>query len=72
MHILVDKFSLARTHMEPAMQKHVFQHMRTVQKDQGLCCLLLRESLDTTECMNGEQRPVQYFVHGQDAHFVHV
>ena len=30
--------------------------------DQGLHCLLT-ESLDTIECMNGEQRPKWYFVH---------
>ena len=46
------------------MGKHVFRHMQwrprsdctKVQSDQGLHCLLT-ESLDTTECMNGEQRP---------------
>ena len=46
-------------HMGSAMQKHVFGHMgksnAAAQSDQGLHCLLT-ESLDTTECMNGEQR----------------
>ena len=32
------------------------------QSDQGLYCLLT-ESLDTTECMNGEPKPGWYFVH---------
>ena len=27
---------------------------------------LLKESLNTTECMNGEQRPGPYFTHAQD------
>ena len=36
-----------------------------IQSDQGLHCLLT-ESLDTTEYMNGEQRPGWYFAHGQD------
>ena len=34
------------------------------QSDQGLHCPLT-ESLDTTECLNGEQRPGQYFAHAQ-------
>ena len=47
-----------------AMQIHVLGHMGTgrprsactsAQSDQGLHCLLT-ESLDTTECMTGEQR----------------
>ena len=29
---------------------------RSAQSDQGLCCPLT-ESVDTTECINGEQRP---------------
>ena len=45
------------------MQKQVFRHMQiakaqlcaSVQTDQGLHCPLA-ESLDITECMNGEQR----------------
>ena len=37
----------------------------SVQSDQGLHCPLI-ESLDTTECMNGEQRPRWYFAHVQD------
>ena len=41
------------------MQKHIFGHMQTAkdsaQSDQGLHCPLT-ESVDTTECMNGEQR----------------
>ena len=57
-----------------AMIKCVFRHMQTgkprsdfasVQSDQGLHCLLA-ESLDTTECMNGEQRPELYEAHVQD------
>ena len=47
----------------------------TVQSDQGLPCPLT-ESLDTTECMNGEQRPGRYFADAQDdlnvCIFVHV
>ena len=35
------------------------------QSDQGLQCQIT-ESLDTTECMNGEQRPGWYFTHVQD------
>ena len=35
------------------------------QSDQGLHCPLT-ESLDTTECMNGEQRHGWYFAHAQD------
>ena len=34
----------------------------SMQSDQGLHCLLT-ESLDTTECMNGEQRPQWYNAH---------
>ena len=37
----------------------------SAQSGQGLHCPLT-ESLDTTECMNGEQRPVYYFKHVQD------
>ena len=33
--------------------------------DQGLPCPLT-ESLDITECMNGEQRPGRYFADAQD------
>ena len=56
------------------MQKRVFGHMRTAkarsdcadaQSDQGLHCPLA-ESLDTTECMKGEQRPGWYFAHAQN------
>ena len=36
----------------------------SAQSDQGLHCLLT-ESSDTTECMNGEQRP-ECFAHAQD------
>ena len=36
-----------------------------VQSDQGLSSPLT-ESLYTTECMNGEKRPRQYFAHAQD------
>ena len=35
------------------------------QSDQGLCCLL-PESLDTIECINGEQRPGWDIVHAHD------
>ena len=51
-------------YIDHAMQKCVIGYMRTakspdhcasVQSDQGLSCPLT-ESLDTTECMNGEQR----------------
>ena len=35
------------------------------QSDLGLRCLLT-ESVDTTECMNGEQRPECYFAFAQD------
>ena len=54
--------------------KSVFGHMWTakaqisctsVQSDQGLHCQL-KESLDTTECIDEEQRPGRYFVHVQD------
>ena len=37
----------------------------SMQSEQGLHCLLTR-SLDTTACMNGEQRPGYYFAHVQD------
>ena len=37
------------------MQKHVFG--TSVQSDQGLYCLLT-ELLDTTECLNGDQRMI--------------
>ena len=56
------------------MPKHVFRHMQTAKArsacapvpiDQGLPCRPA-ESWDTTECMNGEQRHVSYFVHMQD------
>ena len=42
--------------------------------DQGLSCPL-QESLDTTECMDWEQRPGWYFAHVQNdmfTHFAHV
>ena len=35
------------------------------QSDQSLHCPLA-ESLDTTECMNGEQRPRRYLAYAQD------
>ena len=35
------------------------------QFDRCLHCPLT-ESLDTTECLNGEQRPGRYFAHAQD------
>ena len=37
----------------------------SAQSAQGLHCPLT-ESLDTTKCMNGEQRPGWYFGHAQD------
>ena len=58
-------------------QKRVFGHIRLygqrsprsdcalAQSDQGLHCPLT-ESLDTTECMNGEQRHGLYYAHAQD------
>ena len=36
-----------------------------MQSDQGLCCQLT-ESMDTTECINGEQRSGRYFAQLQD------
>ena len=42
--------------------------------DQGLHCLLT-ESLDTTECINGEQRQGFYFEHAQgdlNLHFLYM
>ena len=44
------------------MRKDVFG---TCADAQSLHCLVT-ESLDTTECMNGEQRPRRYFAHAQD------
>ena len=44
------------------------------QSDQDLNCQLT-ESLDTIECINGEQRPSSYFVHVQDdlnLHILHI
>ena len=46
----------------------------SAQSDHGLHCPLT-ESLDTTECMYGEQRPRWYLLHVQDdlnLHFAHV
>ena len=37
----------------------------SAQSDQGLHCPLT-ESLDTIECMNGEQKPGWYLAHAQD------
>ena len=45
--------------------------MESAQSDQGLHCPLT-ESLDTTECMIGEQRPESYFVHVQDDLNLHI
>ena len=56
--------------MSCAMWKRVFRHVdsqssfQTVQSEQGLLCPLT-ESLDTTECFNGEQRIAWNFVHMQ-------
>ena len=54
------------------MQKRVFGHMRTYY---GLH-YQLTESLDTVECMNGEQRPGQRPVYTsrlcESAHFAYV
>ena len=44
----------------PSIQSVVF-----AQSDQGLHCLQT-ESMASTECMNGEQRPGRFFVHAQD------
>ena len=41
------------------------------QSDQDLHCLLT-ESLDATECMNGEQRPGGSFAHVQDDLNLHI
>ena len=43
----------------------------SAQSDQGLLCSLT-ESMDTTECMNGEQRPGWYFAHVQDDLNLHI
>ena len=43
----------------------------SAQSDQGLHCPLT-ESLDTTECINGEQRLGRYFVHAQDDLNLHI
>ena len=56
------------------MRKGVLGHMRNrrsrsarafAQSDQDLRCPLI-ESLNTTECMNGQQRPGCDFAHVQD------
>ena len=39
--------------------------------DQGLHCPL-KESLDTTECINGEQMPGSYFAHAQNDANTHI
>ena len=41
------------------------QPAASAHSNQGLHCPLT-ESLDTTECLNGEQRPGSYVVHAQD------
>ena len=55
------------------MRKRVFEHMRTAkaqislrirESDQGLHCPLI-ESLDTIECINGEQQPGWDFAHAR-------
>ena len=54
----------AKMHIDSAIRKHTFGQMQTVKAqfslhihtDKGLQCLLT-ESVDTTECMNGEQKP---------------
>ena len=60
--------------------RNVTKHMRTarprsayasMQSDQVLHCQLT-ESLDTTECMNGEQRPRRYFAPLQDGLNLHI
>ena len=43
----------------------------SAQSDQGLHCPLT-ESLDTTECMNGKQRPGWDFAHVQDDVYPHI
>ena len=42
-----------------------------VHTDQGLHCLL-KDSLDITECMNGEQSPAWYYTHTQDDLNLHI
>ena len=58
-----------------AMQKHVFRHICRQQRPRSACAstqsdqgihYLLTESLDTTECLSGWQRPGSYFAHAQD------
>ena len=67
--------AIKRVNNWAAIRKGVFWHMGTVkaqislracaQADQGLHCPLT-ELLDTTECLNWEQRPEWYFKHAQD------
>ena len=51
--------------MGRAMQERIFEHIQTAKAQISLCCPLT-ESLDTTECINGEQRLRWYFAHAQD------
>ena len=46
-------------------QRRSRQACTSAQSDQGLHCPLTK-SVDTTECMNGQQRPGCYFAHAQD------
>ena len=71
------------SYMGHAMQKCVFGHVQKTkarsgcappQSDQDLHCPLT-QPLNTTECMNGEQRPAWYFANEQGdptAYVVHV
>ena len=63
------------------MSETVFEHMRTskaqfrllrsTQPDLGLHCPLT-EPMDTTERMNGKQRPDESFAHAQDDLNLHI
>ena len=48
------------------MRKRVLEHVHAAQSDQGLC-FPLTESLDTIECINGQQMPGWDFAHAWDA-----
>ena len=53
------------------MRKRFYVYMGTAWSYQGLH-YPQTESLDTTECMSGEQRPGYYFAHAQDDLNLHV
>ena len=59
--------------MGRAKRKRVFGYMQTAKAQTNLYIRTvwsgdcpLAESLDTTKCMNGEQRPGLYLTHAQD------